>query len=211
MDEALQWWYQKVLKQLESEANLIREQLLQESFAVRRSLELSSLKPNELASLSCQKCVAQLEDFHFTLKELSDRLSPPYLNEGLPFALQYLVTKWREQLPLCQFELNSPLNWRQKFPVHNSIILNTLAELLRIQLTENHFYNLTMIDVKQNQINHQLSNQLKITFVEPGANKDLSKKHQQELKYIQKSFEYLTLGSCQNTLSKVSNIWYFKW
>ena len=87
MDEALQWWYQKVLKQLESEANLICEQLLQESFAVRRSLELSSLKPNELASSSRQKCVAQLEDFHFTLKELRDRLSPPYLNEGLPFAL----------------------------------------------------------------------------------------------------------------------------
>ena len=69
-----------------------------------------------------------------------------------------MVTKWREQLPLCQFELNLPLNWRQKSPVHNSITLNTLAELLRIQLAENHFYNLTIIDLKQNQIDHQLSN-----------------------------------------------------
>ena len=41
MENALQWWYKKKLTQLESEANLIREQLLQESFAMRRSLELS--------------------------------------------------------------------------------------------------------------------------------------------------------------------------
>jgi len=46
VEEALQWWYHKKLGQLESEANLIREQLLQESFALRRSLELSSIKSN---------------------------------------------------------------------------------------------------------------------------------------------------------------------
>jgi predicted deacetylase len=72
VEEALQWLYKKKLMHLESEANLIREQLLQESLAMRRSLELSSIEPNEFASSSRQKCAAQLENFHSTLKELSD-------------------------------------------------------------------------------------------------------------------------------------------
>ena len=48
MEEALQWWYKKKLTQLKSEADVIREQLLQESFAMRRSMEISSIKSYEL-------------------------------------------------------------------------------------------------------------------------------------------------------------------
>jgi hypothetical protein len=65
--------------------------------------------------------------------------------------------------------------------------------------------------LKQNSLNHQLNNQLKITFIEQELNKQLLKNNQRELKYIQKYFEYLTLGSCENTLIKDSNIWSFKW
>ena len=72
VEEALQWLYKNQLRHLESEANLIREQLLQESLAVRRNLELSSIASHELASSSRQKCVAQLENFHSTLKQLGD-------------------------------------------------------------------------------------------------------------------------------------------
>lgn len=211
MEEALQWLYKKKLMHLESEANLIREQLLQESLAMRRSLELSSIESNEFASSCRQQCVAQLENFHSTLKELSDRLFPPCINEGLPFALQYLVQKWRKQFPWCQFELNLPLNWLQKSLEHNCIALNILEDLLRIQTTTALANNLIFINLQQNIINCQLINQLEVTFVSQNTNKQLPKNKQQELKYLQKSFEGLTLGTCHNTLTKNSNVWCFNW
>jgi hypothetical protein len=206
--EALQWWYQKKLRQLESEANLIREQVLQESFAMRRSLELSSIKSNEFASSSGQKCLEQLENFHFTLKELSDRLSPPCINEGLPLALQYLVKKWQKKNPSCQIELNLPLNWQQKSQAHNLVILNILEDLWQIHLlSENNFI---FINLKQNTINNQLEHQLKAIFINQDKNL-LTSRNCQELKYIQKSFEYLMSGSCQNLWIKDSNFWSFQW
>jgi hypothetical protein len=131
VEEALQWWYEKKLRQLESEANLIREQLLQESFAMRRSLELSSIKSNKLAS-SHQKCVEQLENFHSTLKEMSDRLIFPCINEGLPFALQYLIKKWQEKFPLSQFKFKLPQKWQETSQdnsfINNFIILDTIED-----------------------------------------------------------------------------------
>ncbi|MGL6340710.1 MAG: hypothetical protein ACRC80_16415 [Waterburya sp.] len=208
MKEALQWWYQKKSRQLESEANLIREQVLQESFAMRRSLELSSIKSNEFATSSGQKCLEQLENFHLTLKELSDRLSPPCINEGLPWALQYLVKKWQKKNPSCQIELNLPLNWQQKSQAHNFVILNILEDLWQIHLlSENNFI---FINLKQNTINNQLNHQLKAIFIKQDK-KLLTSKNSQELKYIQKSFEYLMSGSCQNLWIKDSNIWSFQW
>lgn len=142
MEEALQCWYQKGLRQLESEANLIREQLLQESLAMRRSLELSSSKSNKSLRSSRQKCVAQLENFHSTLKELSDRLCPPYINEGLPFALHYLTERWQKRLPSCQFELSWPHNWGSQTSTDSLIILNILEYLLRIKEAMTLFNNL---------------------------------------------------------------------
>ncbi|NJR46872.1 MAG: hypothetical protein HC775_14475 [Hyellaceae cyanobacterium CSU_1_1] len=56
-----------------------------------------------------------------------------------------------------------------------------------------------------------LNNQLKITFVEQESNKQLLKNNQEELKYLQKYFEYLTLSNYENTLTKDSNIWSFEW
>jgi hypothetical protein len=211
VEEALQWWYHKKLGQLESEANLIREQLLQESFALRRSLELSSIKSNEFVSSSRQQYVAQLENFHSTLKEISDRLFPPCLNEGFPSALQYLVNKWREQFPGCQFDLGLPPNWHHKSKDHNFIALNIVEELLFVQIGESLAKNLIIIELTQNFLSQQLNNQLKITFVEQESNKQLLKNNQQELKYLQKSFECLTLGSCENILTKDRNTWSFKW
>ena len=68
MKKALQWWYKKKLTQLELETELIRDRLLQESFAMRRSLELSALESNESNSFSYQRCITQLENFSITLR-----------------------------------------------------------------------------------------------------------------------------------------------
>ncbi len=136
VEKAWQWWYQKKLTQLESEANLIRDRLLQESFAIRRSWELSLTESNQSNSSSPQQCVERLEEVSLALKEFSDRLYPPYLNEGLPFALQYLIRRWQEQLPEYQFKLNLPQKWQQKSSANSFIVLNILEDLLHLQETK---------------------------------------------------------------------------
>jgi hypothetical protein len=91
------------------------------------------------------------------------------------------------------------------------ITLNIVEELLLVQIGESLIKNLIIIELKQNSIDYQLNNQLKITFFEQESNKQLLKNNQQELNYLQKSFECLTLGICENTLTKDSSIWSFKW
>ena len=219
MKEAIQWWYQKKLRQWSSEANLIREQLLQESFAMRRSLELSSAKSDKFAPRH-QKYVEQLENFHSNLKELSDRLDPPYLNEGLPFSIQYSVEQWQERLPKCQFKLNLPQKWQQKSSVDDFIVLNILEDLLRIQEAKNLSNNLIAIDLEQNLSICEFNNQLKVMFVVENCNNSIvdgdlvrgnSYGNRQELQYLQQIFKSLTSGSCSNILSENSDIWLFKW
>lgn len=228
VENALQWWYKKKLTQLESEANLIREQLLQESFAMRRNLELSSIKSDKFAACH-QKYIEQLESFHSSLKQLSDRLYPPYLNEGLPFALQHSVERWRERLPDCQFKLGLPQKWQQKSSTNDFIILNILEDLLNIQKTNTLSNNLIAIDLEQNSSISKFDHQLKVMFVGERANnhipdsdrrshhasRDRVEKNtygnRQQLQYLQQIFEALTSGSCSNVLSKNSDLWLFEW
>lgn len=236
MKEAIQWWYQKKLRQWSSEANLIREQLLQESFAMRRSLELSSIKSNKFAARH-QKYVERLEHFHSSLKQLSDRLDPPYLNEGLPFALQHSVERWRERLPECQFKLNFPQKWQQKSSAEDFMVLNILEDLLNIQKTNTLSNNLIAIDLEQNSSISKFDNQLKVMFVGEKATKSRSDSdwrshrllrtcsttaardrveedthgNRQEVQYLQQIFEGLTSGSCSNISGENSDLWLFEW
>lgn len=228
MKEAIQWWYQKKLRQWSSEANLIREQLLQKSFAMRRSLELSSMKSDKFVACH-QKYVEQLENFHSSLKQLSDRLDPPYLNEGLPFALQHLVERWREQLPKCQFKLNLPQKWQQKSSADDFMVFSILEDLLNIQKTNTLSNNLIAIDLEQNSSISKFDNQLKVMFVGEKATKSISDSdwrshlasrdrveedthgNRQEVQYLQQIFEGLTSGSCSNVSGENSDLWLFEW
>lgn len=235
MKEAIQWWHQKKLKQLESEANLIREQLLQESFAMRRSLELSSVKSDKFASCHQhddwtstgytsvprhQKYVEQLENFHSSLKELSDRLYPPYLNEGLPFALQHSVERWQQRLPECQFELNLPSKWQKESSADDSMVLNILEDLLNIQKTHTLSNNLIAIELEQNSSLGKFDRQLKVMFVRERTKnftadntcaEEITDGTRQKLQYLQQIFEGLTSGSCSNILGENSELWLFEW
>lgn len=236
VENAWRWWYKKKREQWSSEANLIREQLLQESLAMRRSLELSSIKSNQFAAChqhddwtstgytsvpTHQKYVEQLENFHSSLKELSDRLDPPYLNEGLPFALQYSVERWRERLPESQFKLNLPPFWQQKSSANDFMVFSILEDLLNIQKTNTLSNNLIAIDLEQNSsISSKFNNQLKVMFVGEKATKSISDRdrlkedtygNRQELQDLQQIFEGLTSGSCSNISGENSDLWLFEW
>ena len=210
MKEALQWWYKRKLTQLKSEANVIREQLLQESFAMRRNLELSPIKSGKFAACH-QRYVEQLEDFHSSLKELSDRLYPSYIEAGLPAALQYSVEQWQKQLPHFQFELSLPQNWRSPNSTDSSIVLDILKDLLRIKEGKTLFNNLIFIALEQNTSSCSTNNQLKVMFLGKKVNDIAINSDRTELQYLQQTFESLTSGSCSNILTEDSDVWLFNW
>jgi hypothetical protein len=205
VEEGLQWWYRQKIEQLESEASLIREQLLQESFAMRRSLELSLMRSDRATNSCHQKYLKQLESFHQKLKDLSDRLSPPYINEGLPWALQYLIKKWQEEFINCQFDLQLPTSWHQKDRDIEYIIVNFIEELLELKLKNSLASYKIFLELKQNRANN-----IEIIFLTKECETKTEDKKKRQ-KYIQESFQLLTSGVCKIEKQQDRQIWYFIW
>ena len=202
MEQALQWWNDQRSEQLTLEAIQIRDRLLQESFAVRRSLELAQLKSDWL-----YQWIERFEIFHNSLKELSDRLSPPYLEEGLPWAMEYLIEQWKITKPNYEFKWQFIPQWQDDRSQRNRIILTTLDELFKIETAKDLQKGLIFIDLKQNQ----RDNQLKITI--NYSNSDaitLSDRHP-ELEYLQQSFRVLTSGTWTTQSYQLAIVHYLKW
>ncbi|MEM7759057.1 MAG: hypothetical protein AAF298_13150 [Cyanobacteria bacterium P01_A01_bin.40] len=101
MEQPWRWCYYKKLRQLESEVNLIREQLIliQESFSLRRSLELSSAKSDKFVFCH-QKYIEQIENFHSSLKALSDRQTK---QNQYHIALYFQLLKFSFVSSLCVY------------------------------------------------------------------------------------------------------------
>ncbi|MDJ0568052.1 MAG: hypothetical protein QNJ53_03300 [Pleurocapsa sp. MO_192.B19] len=191
MEQAIQWWYEQQYRQLTWEADQIRDRLLQESFSVRRSFELSSIESNKLSVNPEHKWIERFEIFHMYLKELSDRLSPPYLEEGLPLAIEYLLQKWIIAKPNCEFQLQLIPQWQQNSSERNRIILTTLDELLRIEVSEFIKKAFIFIDLQQNQ----RDNQLKIIVKPLKFDATVFSNKCSELEYLSQSFRVLTSGT----------------
>ncbi len=191
MEQALKWWYNQQSRQLTQEATQIRDCLLQESCAMRRSLELCRIKPNSISLNSNHNWIERLEIFHTYLQELCDRLSPPYLEEGLPLAIEYLVKKWQIAQPDWQFQLQLTSQWRQQSFEDNRLILTTINELLRLELTDFVKKAFIFLDLQQNE----QDNQLKIMVCPLKSDSVVSSDKSRDLKYLCQSFRVLTSGT----------------
>ena len=222
MERAWQWWYDKQLKQLDCEASRIRDGLLQQSFIMRRSLELSLLNRKEFSSPIFQEWLTKLENLHSSLKELSDRLSPPYLEESLPLAIQYVVQKWQIQQPLFQFKLQLPSNWLNKSLARNRIVLTCLEEILQITLAGLRANAVAEHDSISQEIQQQVSilisldnkkeqNELRIHITYPDSISAIALRQYQEIKYLRQSFMLLTSGQCSYQDRQQMDEWCFRW
>lgn len=207
MEQALQWWCDQQSKQLNREAQEIRDRLLQESFVVRRSLELAQLKSNQLFNYSDRKWIERFEIFHSCLKELSDRLSPPYLEEGLPLAIEYLIDRWRIAQPTCEFQWQFTPQWQQNLSQRNRIVLTSLDELLKLEIAECIKKEFVFIDLRQNQGD----NQLKIKIKSPQYDATNSSDKCRELEYLKQSFRVLTSGIWETTNNELATMHCLRW
>lgn len=206
-EKALQWWSKRQSMHLFQESHKIRDQLLQESFVIRRSIERDLAENAELLPQNHQAWLNQLEQLHHSLEKLSDRLVPAYTEDSLPIAIQCLINSWQIRNPPVKFQLDLPTGWRQEQPERNLLIVRILDELLRINLENHSKQILIYIGLKQESNVGKLTIQTtypdNCTVIKSSKSKDLE--------YLSETFRVLTSGHCLYRREDSKMSWYFSW
>ncbi len=114
----------------------MRDSVLQELFTLRRGLELTALDPQFPAGVAdrCQTWLSQTETLQQLLEQLSYQLAPPYIEESLPLALQYLLEPWKLRYPDLQIQLQILANGLAESAEHNQILVTILDEFFQMVL-----------------------------------------------------------------------------
>ncbi|MBF2004442.1 MAG: hypothetical protein IGS49_02935 [Chlorogloeopsis fritschii C42_A2020_084] len=192
VQQALQWWSCRQSLKLFLEAEKIRDDLLQESFTIRRNLELLPVESRELSTNKTQEFLKKIDNFHQSLAQLSDRLFPVYLQDSLPFAIQSLLEPWLVSHSHIYFQIELPSAWRHEPAERSLVILRALEELLKITLSE--ALTQTSIYIRLEQKANLGNLLVKITY--PDLATLAFYTHLPELDYLCESFKFLTSGKC---------------
>ncbi|ARV63170.1 hypothetical protein BZZ01_22585 [Nostocales cyanobacterium HT-58-2] len=205
--QALHWWSYRQSMKLFQEAEKIRDGLLQESFTIRRSLEMLPVDDVKLSVQKTQDCLKKIDNFHESLVQLSDRLFPAYLQDSLPLAIQCVLEPWRISHPHKHFHIDMPTCWRHESLGTSLTVVRTLEELLRITLPE----ALTPISIyisleEQKNMGHLI---VRITY--PDISTLIFYSRLLELKLLCKTFTVLTSGKCSYRNKNLSLIWHLWW
>ncbi|MBW4587322.1 hypothetical protein [Aetokthonos hydrillicola] len=205
--QALQWWFFRQSFKLFLEAEKIRDGLLQESFTIRRNLELLPVDNLELSVNKTQECLTKTNNFHQSLAQLSDRLCPAYLEDSLPLAIESLLESWLVSHPDFYVHIDMPKHWRNERAENSLIVLTALEELLRITLPE----VLTQISIyiSLKELGNVGQMVVKVTYPDTSTFSFYS--NLPELGYLYESFRFLTSGKCFCRSKNITAAWYFRW
>jgi hypothetical protein len=177
--------------------------LLQETFTIRRALELSLTQQDESSKEGAKNLLNTFEKFHASLKQLSDYLSPPYVEDSLPLAIQHLLGIWKLRYREVQIEMNLPENWHNDSHQHNRLVVMILDELLRIVLS-----NVSMdMSLAISLTAQATSSELKVQISQP----NFSPTAVREFDYLSQSFRLLMSGQCFQRQAGKTVTWYFRW
>lgn len=143
---AWQWWHQRQTCQAHHNAESIRNDLLQQTFAFRRYLEAdqhdeAATATNSLDSTQTQQWLQKIQTFHQSLEGLSNELSPPFVSDSFPLALQFAIKAWQQQQPTLQansLQLTLPAQWPDSSPQINQNVLSITTELLSVLSLRSH-------------------------------------------------------------------------
>ena len=86
--QALQWWFYREFLKLFLESEKVRDDLLQESFTIRRNLDLLVMDKLSLSVTEIQAHIKKIDNFHHSLVQLSDRLCPISIQDSLPLCIE---------------------------------------------------------------------------------------------------------------------------
>ena len=237
---ALQWWERRRAFQLYCETERIRNGLLQESLAMRRSIELLLGDSCEISLQSVRDWLTGIEKFHHSLGQLSDRLSPPYVEESLPLAIQYLLELWQTYNPKLNIQMELPRDWPDESPECSRVILIALDELLRITLSEvatSHLGNntdtenrlrafqqcetdkigmlpsnvLTELSIHVSLKKQEKFGEIEVQISYPNESTLVSPSSLKDLDYLKEAFHFFTRGQCFYKRKDLTVVWYFRW
>ncbi len=184
------------------EAESIRDGLLQESFIIRRHLEILSRDNAEIP----QEYLIKIDNWHQSLTKLSDRLFPECLPHHLPLAIEFLLEKWLESYPQIKFDILLPTNWPMEAAECSLVILTILDELLRITMSQNSEPTLIYVRLKQKKNISVLTVQIYYKNVVLICYSLLT-----EVLHLSESFKLLTSGKCFFQTKKYSISYLFCW
>jgi len=208
IQQALQWWSRRQSIKLFWEAEIIRDSLLQECFAIRRGLDLLAQDNLDSSSPQIQAYLQKIDDFHLALVKLSDRLCPIPIQQSLPLSIECLLETFLESSPHLYYQLDLPLYWQTEESTERSLlILRILEELFIIIIPEICLPVSVYIKLK-NQKNRQ-SLVIKITY--PDISTLMLYASLPELKYLRDSFQVLISGKCHYSRQSLSLSCIFSW
>ncbi|WP_439343372.1 hypothetical protein [Vacuolonema iberomarrocanum] len=204
---ALQWWWKRQVMQAYENAESLRNHALQESFALRRHLELVGVPdPSDMTLTLWQSHVPLLLEsanrLHREVQSLSDQLSSPFLEDSLPLALRHEVTVWKQHCPMVAFSLDLPTHWKAENEIKQDILTKILDECLHLLLLdlcrtgtemngENYAEKVNVVIALDSKKNW---NCLKIQMLVPSALADSIHQRYQYFRYLGHVFQTLMPG-----------------
>lgn len=207
IQQALQWWSSRQSTKLFLEAEKIRDDLLQDSFTIRRNLDLLSVDNLNLSGNRIQECLKHIDNFHHSLVQLSDRLFPASLQDSFPLAIECLLEPWLASNHHLYFQIDMPVYWRHERVERSLIVLTALNELLSISLAEVLAPTSIYINLKQ----HKNIGQLIVEITYPNLSTFVLYSSLPELSYLCESFKLLTSGKCFSRTRNLRVSWHFYW
>jgi hypothetical protein len=199
---ALRWWQSRQAIQSHQVAEDIRNGLLQKSFSLRRNLEVALGDATGDIPLN-QAWLNALEDFHNDFKRLSDRLSPPYLEESLPLAIQYRVEEWQLHYPGCEFTLDLPAHWQAEPSEHSLVLLTALDELWRLVCSR-------PVPHRSIHLRLQIESAMAVLWIQLLTSEEFSPESA-DLSHLARAFGALTGGTCTYQHQQNQLTMHFRW
>jgi hypothetical protein len=207
MQQAMQWWDEQQALQFNTQATKIRDRLLQDLFAARRSLELIPTDSIRTSLSNHQNYLATIETLHQQFEEISNYLAPPYLEESLPLAIQHRIERWKTQYPMVNIELDVPAHWNGKPSERHRILLRTLDEFLRLSIS--HVPNLEALHICLSIQGSKHLLTIQIPYAHPSSIIPLIELR--EIKYLEHAFQLLMPGYYQHQKTETDVTWSFYW
>lgn len=212
--QALIWWYTKEHLRMSQEADLIRNNILQELFTLRRHLELSqeydteniNYKNNDSGNIINKYDISNIQKIHNSLKELSEYLYPPHIEDGLPLAIFSLTKLWELRFSKLTINYEVPKVWSYESEETNRMILMVIHELLQLTITQTDAASISINLQRQLNFNKL---EIKINVLE--LSNIIDKKYLKNINLLQRIFNIFINGKCSFKNKDNTQVWFFTW
>ncbi|MBD2241355.1 hypothetical protein H6G35_33015 [Aulosira sp. FACHB-113] len=193
---------------MRQEGEAIRNEVLQNTFVLRRHLESPLPTSSESQHKLNTHYLENIEKFHYSLKELSDYLYPAYVDESLPLAIRHMLDTWNKRFPSLNIQYELPNEWREESRDRSQVILIALEELLNycVSNTSTNFSLFVSLTLQGNL------NELMIKFTDLDVSKStLTAATTDDLLHLCRALKFWLSGKCSRYRQNQTEIWYLRW